>query len=89
VALGARALGAFGADVTLALETLRAGAKRGGSDFGARMAERRGAEVADLALGTLRSLLDEARGKAAARADAATKAVRVWPSCCGLLSSCP
>ena len=62
--------------MTAALETMRAGARRGGSGYGGMMAERRGAEVAELALGTLRSLLDKAKGRAAARAAEAAKAVR-------------
>jgi hypothetical protein len=74
--MGEGALDAFAADATGALENFRAAARRSGLEFAAELGDRRAADVADLALGTLRSLVEEQRGQQAASKTKA--AAKVW-----------
>ncbi len=62
-AVGDEGLDVFAADVTALLDNFRAAAKRPGLEVAARLAERKGADVAELALVTLRSLLEQHRSK--------------------------
>ncbi|BDA49369.1 probable lysine-specific demethylase 5A at C-terminar half [Coccomyxa sp. Obi] len=71
-AQGHGALDAFAADVTTVLENFKAAAKRSGLEIAARLAERKAADVAEAALVTLHSLLEEHR----ARQDSNTKGAR-------------
>lgn len=58
----------FAADVTAVLENFKAASKRSGLEVAARLGERKAADVAELALGTLRSLLEQHRSKQGAAA---------------------
>ncbi len=69
-ALGSGALDAFAADVTTALDNFRAASRRSGLEVAMRLAEDRAPEVADLALGTLRSLVDDHKAQRAQQAKA-------------------
>jgi len=66
--LGDEGLDAFAADVTAVLNNFRVAAKRSGLEIAARLSERRAADVAELALGTLSSLLEHHRTRQAAAA---------------------
>ncbi|KAK9918976.1 hypothetical protein WJX75_008430 [Coccomyxa subellipsoidea] len=67
-ALGDEGLEVFAADVTAVLENFKAAAKRSGLEVAARLGERKAADVAELALGVLRSLLEQHRSKQGAAA---------------------
>ena len=57
--LGGGALDAFMVDVTTALDNFRAASQRSGLEFAAMLADKRAADVADIALATLLSLTDK------------------------------
>ena len=85
-ALGEGGVDAFAADVTAVLENVKAAAKRSGLEVATRLGERKAADVAELALGTLRSLLDEHRSKQGAagkgpKGKHGDKAVSHWGPC--------
>lgn len=66
--LGDEGLDAFAADVTAVLNNFRVAAKRSGLEIAARLSERKAADVAELALGTLNSLLEQHRARQTAAA---------------------
>ncbi len=59
---------AFKADVMAALENYRVASTRKGAEFAASLTEKRASELADMALGTLESLIDKHKEALAERA---------------------
>ena len=73
-AISQEPMDAFKADVTAALENYRLASTRKGAEFAASLSEKRASELADMALGTLESLIEKHKVAVAecAKRDAAT-----------------
>ena len=62
-------LDAFASDVTAALENYRVAVRRSGSEFAASMAEKKSSDLADVALTTLKSLVEDHKTRLAKQAE--------------------